>query len=65
MKPDIVLNCDFLPLYDVNYTVVEDKFVNSILHVHYFSVTGDNEICNTWSRESDFDFGFVPGENLL
>ena len=30
-----------LPLYDVNYTGVEDKFVNSILHMHQFSTSGD------------------------
>ena len=29
-----------LPLYDVNSTGVEDKFVNSILHMHQFSTRG-------------------------
>ena len=54
-----------LPLYDVNFTGVEDKFVNSIMHVHQFSTSGDtgnmdSEIYNAWRRQSDFDFGFVP-----
>ena len=48
-----------LPLYDVNYTGVEDKFVNSILHMHQFSTSGDigvldSEIYNAWRRQSDF-----------
>ena len=30
-----------LTLYDVIFTRVEDKFVNSILHMHQFSTSGD------------------------
>ena len=30
-----------LPLFDVNSTGVEDKFVNSILHMDPFSTSGD------------------------
>ena len=60
-----------LPLYDVNYTGVEDKFVNSILHMHQFSTSGDigvpdSEIYNVWRRQSEFNFGFVPlGDQML
>ena len=54
-----------LPLYDVNFTGIEDKFVNSILYMHQFSTSGDigevdSEIYNTWRCQSDFNFGFVP-----
>ena len=57
--------CDLVPLFDINYTGVEDKFANSILHVHRFSqnehVDGVNsKIYNAWRRQSDFDFGSVP-----
>ena len=57
--------CDLVPLFDINYTGVEDKFANSILHVHRFSqneqLEGVNsEIYIAWCRQSDYDFGFVP-----
>ena len=59
-----------LPLYDVNYTGVEDKFVNSILHMHQCSTSGDigelaSEIYNAWRHQSDFNFGFVPLGNQM
>ena len=59
-----------LPLYDVNSSGVEDKFVNSILHMHQFSTSGgigvlDSEIYNAWRRQSDFNFGFVPLSNQM
>ena len=66
-----MIQSGLLPLYDVNYTGVEDKFVNSILHVHQFSTSGDigkldSEIYNAWRRQSDFNFGFVPlGDQML
>ena len=37
-----MIQCGPLPLYDANFTGVEDKFDNSILHVHQFSTSGDN-----------------------
>ena len=54
-----------LPLYDVNVTGVEGKLVNSILHMHQFSTSGDigkvdSEIYNSWCCQSDFNFGFMP-----
>ena len=60
-----IVECGPLPLYDVNYTGVEDKFVNLILHAHQFSTSlntdkAESEIYNAWCRQSDFDFGFVP-----
>ena len=66
-----MIQSGLLPLYDVNYTGIEDKFVNSILHVHQFSTSGDigeldSEIYNTWRHQSDFNFGFVPlGDQML
>ena len=50
-------------LYDINYAGVQDKFVNSILHVGQF--TGiipnvDTEIYHKWCYQTDFSFGFVP-----
>ena len=62
---------DFCQIYDVNYAGVEDKFANSILHINQFKMLGisdqvDTEIYNTWRRQSDFDFGFIPiGEQWL
>ena len=57
--------CDLIPLFDINHMVVEDKFANSILHVHRLlhneQIEGANsETYNAWRRQSDFDFGFVP-----
>ena len=37
------INCGPLPLHDVNSTGVGDKVVNSILHVHHFSTSGDTD----------------------
>ena len=42
---------------------VQDKFVNSILHVGQFNgiiPNVDTEIHNKWRNQSDFKFGFVP-----
>ena len=30
-------NLEFTPIFDINYTGIEDKFANSILHVHQFT----------------------------
>ena len=60
-----------LAVYDVNSSGIEDKFVNSILHVHQFSTsveTGEvnSDTYNAWRHQSDFDFGFVPlGDQIL
>ena len=57
------------PIYDINYAGVEDKCVNSILHVNQFKLSENNdkvdtEIYNSWRRQSNF--GFVPiSEQLL
>ena len=57
--------CDLVPLFDINYMGVEDKFANSILHVHRFLHNEqledvNNETYNAWRRQSVFYFGFVP-----
>ena len=57
--------CDLVPLFDINHMGVEDKFANSILHVHRLlhneQLEGANsKTYNAWRRQSDFDFGFVP-----
>ena len=49
-----------MTLFVVNYTWMEDKFINSILHIHRFSHCGDNngvdsKIYNTWRLQSDFE----------
>ena len=60
-----------LPVYDVNSSGIEDKLVNSILHVHQFSTSVDtgevnSDTYNAWRHQSDFDFGFVPlGDQIL
>ena len=53
---------NFIPIFDINYSGIEDNFVNSILHVHQF---GKNSIRNVhtlihknWREQ--FEFGFVP-----
>ena len=51
------------PLYDINYAGVQDKFVNSILHVSQFNgiiPNVDTEIYHKWRDQTDFKFGFVP-----
>ena len=50
-------------LYGANYIGVQDKFVNSILHVGQFNGIipyVDTEIHHKWRNQSDFTFGFVP-----
>ena len=50
-------------LYDAHYTGVQDKFVNSILHVGQFNgITPnvDTEIYQKWRNQSDLTLGFVP-----
>ena len=57
------------PIFDIKHTGVEDKFVNSILHVSQFKSCENSdkvniEIYNAWCRQSNF--GFVPfSEQLL
>ena len=56
-------NLNFTPNVDSNYGGIEDKFVNSILHVHQFaknSISNVNtNIHQKWREQSQFDF-FVP-----
>ena len=60
-----------IPIYDVNYAGVEEKFINSIMHFKQF---GDQinigdiqpQIFQNWREQSDFDFGFIPlGEQQM
>ena len=55
---------EFTPIFDINYTGIEDKFANSILHVHQFNKSSISDV-NTaihkkWRDQSQFNFGFVP-----
>ena len=49
-------------IFDVNYSGIEDKLVNSILH----AIDGnklpnvDNDTFHKWRRQSAFNFGYVP-----
>ena len=50
-------------LCETQHIGVQDKFVNSILHVGQFNGVIPNvdiEIHNKWRNQSDFNFGFVP-----
>ena len=54
-----------MPIYDVNYAGVEEKFVNSIMHFNQFSENIDiarpqSHIFQLWREQSDFDFGVIP-----
>ena len=58
-------------IFDVNYSGIEDKFVNSILHarhavdVHKVSNV-DNDTFHKWRLQSVFIFGYVPlGDQLM
>ena len=67
--PQLTDQC--MPIYDVNYAGVEEKFVNSILHFNQFSEHIDitkpqSHIFQSWREQSDFDFGFIPlGEQQM
>ena len=54
----------FAPIFDINYSCVEDKLVNSILHANQFgkNLVGDIDtiIHQKWREQFQFDFGFVP-----
>ena len=58
-------------IFDVNYSGIEDKFVNSILHArHAIDVNKvpnvDNDSFHKWRRQSAFNFGYVPlGDQLM
>ena len=55
---------NFTPIFDINYSGIEDKFANSILHAHQFvkNLIGNVNTCihKKWREQSQFDFGFVP-----
>ena len=48
--------------FDTNYSGIEDKFANSILHAGTFVQnvpnTIDTDIHDKWREQSQFDFGF-------
>ena len=51
----------FIPLYDVNFVGIEDKFASSIMfspkcHAEYVN----QPIYQKWLTQSDFKFGYVP-----
>ena len=61
--PQLTDQC--MPIYDVNYAGVEEKFVNSIMHFNQFSdhidiADSQSHIFQLWREQSDFDFGFIP-----
>ena len=63
-------NGELHPIYDINYTGVADKFVNSILPANQFNLPEntdkvDTELYNAWSSQSDFKFSFVPIDEQL
>ena len=57
--------------FDVNYSGIEDKFVNSILHArHAIDMNKvpnvDNDTFHKWRCQSAFNFGYVPlGDQLM
>ena len=57
-------NLQFTPIFDINYTGIEDKFANSSLHVNQFtknSISNVNTaIHRKWRDQSQFNFDFVP-----
>ena len=60
----------FLPLYDVSYLGVEEKFANSIIHFKQFNESqvplgADSPMFNKWSEQLDFQFGFIPLDEQL
>ena len=62
---DPQLTNQFMPIYDVNYAGVEEKFVNSIMHFNQFTdhiniADSQSQIFQQWREQSDFDFGFIP-----
>ena len=67
--PQLTDQC--MPIYDVNYAGVEEKFVNSTMHFNQFSdhidiADSQSHIFQLWREQSDFDFGFVPlGEQQM
>ena len=54
----------------VNYSGIEDKFVNSILHAKHSIDTNKipsvvTDIFHKWRRQSAFNFGYIPLGNQL
>ena len=63
VKEANVKSLELTPIFDINYTGIEDKFANSILHVHQFTKNSNSNVNTTihkkWRDQSQFDFGFV------
>ena len=55
-----------IPIYNVNYSAIEDKFASSIIHVNSHKGVGaghldiDTEIYKKGRVQSQFDFGYIP-----
>ena len=55
-----------VPLYDVNFVGIEDKFASSLMyspknHAEYI----DQPIYQKWLTQSDFEFGYVPLQDQM
>ena len=51
-------NLEFTPIFDINYTGIEDKFANSILHVHQFTKNSISNVNTTIHKKKTA--GSVP-----
>ena len=55
-----------IPIYNVNYNPIEDKFASSIIHVNSHKGVGsglldiDTELYKKWRQQSQFHFGYIP-----
>ena len=61
-----VTRSEEIPIYNVNYNAIEDKFASSIIHVNSHKGVGvgdldiESEIFKKWRDQSQFDFGYIP-----
>ena len=59
-----------IPIYDINYSSLDDKFVPAIMHAGRKNAFSDLEniltpIFHKWCGQVDFAFGFVPLQDQL
>ena len=59
---------NFTPIFDINYSGIEDNFANSILHAHQFvkNSIGNVNTCThkKWREQSQFDFVPIDDQKM-
>ena len=63
-------SCSIIPIYDINYSSLDDRFVTAIMHASRKNASSDFEniyapIIHKWRGQVDFTFLFFPLQHQL